>query len=66
VPHLATSIFLSFYDEPELGTEIDPGMALTPLPYSIGQGSNPRPSNREPSVLLLDHIFRFNKPVHIQ
>jgi len=27
--------------EPELGVGIDPGMALTPLPSSIGQGSNP-------------------------
>jgi len=33
VPHLATCIFLIFYNEPELGAEfIDPGMALTPLP----------------------------------
>ncbi len=45
VPHLATCIF--FYNEPELGVEIDPGMALTPLPSSIGRGSNPRPSDRE-------------------
>jgi hypothetical protein len=35
VPHLATCIFLIFYKEPELGAEIYPGMALTPLPYSI-------------------------------
>jgi len=28
VPHLATCIFLFFYNEPELGVEIDPGMAL--------------------------------------
>jgi len=26
-----------FYNEPELGVEIDPGMALTPLPSSIGK-----------------------------
>jgi len=26
-----------FYNEPELGAEIDPGMALTPLPSSIGR-----------------------------
>jgi hypothetical protein len=32
---LATCIFLIFYKEPELGAEIDPGMALTPLPYSF-------------------------------
>jgi len=29
-----------FYNEPELSVGIDPGMALTPLPFSIGQGSN--------------------------
>jgi len=40
-----------------LGAEIDPGMALTPLPSSIGWGSNPQPSDREPSALLLDHSF---------
>jgi len=48
VPHLATCIFLFFYNEPELGVEIDPGMALTPLLSSIGQRLNPRPSDREP------------------
>jgi len=45
VPHLATCIFLFFYNEPELGVGIYPGMALTPLPSSIGQGSNPQPSD---------------------
>ncbi len=35
VPHLATCIF---YNEPELGAEINPAMALTPLSSSIGQG----------------------------
>jgi len=55
---LATCIFLFFYNEPELGVEIDPGMALTPLPSSIGQASNPRPSDLEPSALPLDHSFR--------
>jgi len=54
VPHLATCIFLFFYIEPEMGVEIDPGMALTPLPSSIGQGSNPRPFDCEPSALPLD------------
>jgi len=58
VPHLATCIFLFFYNEPELGVEIYPGMALTPLSSSIIQGSNPRPSDREPSALPLDHSFR--------
>ncbi len=52
--------YLIFYNEPELGAEIDPGMALTPPPSSIGQGSNPPPSDCEPSALLLDHSFRFN------
>jgi len=48
--------FLIF--QQELGVGIDPGMALTLLPYSIGQGSNPQPSDREPSALPLDHSFR--------
>ncbi len=55
VPHLATCIF--FYNEHALGAEINPGMALTPLPSSIGQGSNPQPSDRELSALPLDHSF---------
>ncbi len=59
MPYLATCIFLFFYNAPELVVEIDPGMALTPLPSSIGQGSNPQSSDREPSALLLDHSFRF-------
>ncbi len=59
VPHLATCIFFLFFNnEPELGIGIDPGMALTPLPSSIGWGLNPRPSDREPSALPLDHGFR--------
>jgi len=40
-----------------LGVGINPGMALTPLPSSIGQGSNPRPSDHELSALPLDHSF---------
>jgi len=59
VPHLATCIFFYFYNEPELGVGIDPSMALTPLLSSIGQGSNPQPSDHEPSALPLDHSFRF-------
>ncbi len=51
-------VFSYFFNEPELGVEIDPGLALTPLPSSIGQGSNQRPSDCEPSALLLDHSFR--------
>jgi len=47
-----------FYNEPEPGVGINPGMALTPLPSSIGRGSNPQPSDREPSALPLDHSFR--------
>jgi len=60
LPHLATCIFLFFYNEPELGVGIDPGMALTPLPSRIGQGLNPRPSD-EPSALPLDHGFCLTK-----
>ncbi len=47
-----------FHNEPELGVGIDPGMALTPLPSNIGRGLNPRPSDREPSALPIDHSFR--------
>jgi len=61
VPHLATCIFLFFYNEPDLGVGIVPGKALTPLPSSIGQGLNPQPSDCEPSALLLDHSFRGTK-----
>ncbi len=55
VPRLATCIFLFFYNKPELGVGIDPGMALIPLPSNIGRGLNPRPSDREPRALPLDH-----------
>ncbi len=48
---------LLFYNEPELGVGIDPDVALTPLPSTIGRGSNPRPFDREPSALPLDHNF---------
>jgi len=54
----ASSCKLTFYNEPELGVGINPGMALTPLPSSIGWGLNPRPSDREQSALPLDHGFR--------
>jgi hypothetical protein len=46
VPNLATCIFLILYNEPGLGSGIDPDMALTPHPSSIGWGLNPRPSDR--------------------
>ncbi len=59
VPHLATCIFSFFYNEPKLSVGIDPGMALTQLASSIGQGLNPRPPDCEPSALPLDHSFRF-------
>jgi len=37
VPHLATCIFFfQLLKQPGLGAEIDPGMALTPFPSSIG------------------------------
>jgi len=41
--YLATYIFLPFQllNVPELGAGIDPGMALTPFPSSIGRDSNP-------------------------
>ena len=48
-----------FYNEPELGVGVDPGMALTPLQSSIGQGSNQQPSDHESSALPLDHSFCF-------
>ncbi len=51
--------FLFFYNEPELGVGIDPGMALIPLSSSIGWGSNPRPSDHEPSAQPLDHSFSY-------
>jgi hypothetical protein len=35
LPHLANCISLFFYNEPELGVEIDPGMALTSLPSTF-------------------------------
>jgi len=38
-------------NEPGLGAEIDPGMALTPFSSSIGCDSNPRPFNCESSLL---------------
>jgi len=51
--------FLVFflYNEPELGAGIDPGMALTPLSSSIGQGSNPRPSMCSTARPQLSYIF---------
>ncbi len=48
------SVFLLFiYNEPELGAGVNSGMALTPLPSSIGKGLNPQPSYHEPSALPL-------------
>jgi len=73
VPHLATLIFLFFYNEPEFGVGINPGMVLTPIPSSIGQGSNLRPSGREQrqcftarpqlslSLLVVDELQRVVK-----
>ncbi len=46
--------FLSFQslNEPGLGAESNPGMALTPFPSCrMGQDSNPRPFDRESSLL---------------
>jgi hypothetical protein len=56
--------FLFFYNEPELGAGIDPGMALTPLPSSIGRGLNPQPYDHEPSALPLDHSFCYSKTTY--
>ncbi len=56
-PFVYLYFLIFFYNEPVLGVGIDPGMALTPLPSSIGRGLNPRPSDCEPSALLLDHGF---------
>ncbi len=64
--HLATCIFLFFYNEPELGVGIDPDMALTPFPSRIGQQSNPRPSDHEPSTLPLDLSFRLETCISLQ
>jgi len=62
VPHLATCIFLFFYNEPELGVGIDPGMALIPLPSSIGQGltfwSWAKCFNARPQLSLCQHTYR--------
>jgi hypothetical protein len=60
VPHLATCIFLILSNLPEFCAEIDPGMALIPLPSSIGWRSNLQPSNHVPKALPLDHKFRLN------
>jgi hypothetical protein len=38
-------------NEPELGSGINSGMALTPFPSSIGRDLNPQPSDRELSML---------------
>jgi len=35
VPHLATCIFLPFYNQPDLCAGINPGMTLTPFPSSV-------------------------------
>jgi len=48
-------------NEPWLGAEIYPGMALTPFPSNIEWDLNPRPSNRESSLLTtrwdVHHVF---------
>ncbi len=47
-------------NEPELGAEIDPGMAFEPFPSSIWirQDSNPQPLDRESSLLTTRPDFR--------
>jgi len=55
--------FLSFQllTEPGLGSGIDPEMALTPFPSSIGRDLNPQPSNHESSVLTTRPDFCSNQ-----
>jgi len=57
---ICLTVFLSFQllNEPGLGVGINPGMALTTLPSSIGRDSKPRPSNRESSLLTTRPDFR--------
>jgi len=52
--------FLSFrlLNEPRFGAGIDPGIALTPFPSSIGWDSNPQLSNHESSLLTTRPDFR--------
>jgi len=59
---LATCIFLFFLilNQNWVYYIIDPGMALTPLPSSIGQVTNQQPSDCKPSALPLDHSFRWS------
>ncbi len=54
--------FLFFCNEPELGAGIDPGMALTPLPSSIGQG-NPRPSDLSRVLYCWTTAFAYTHPL---
>ena len=60
VPNLATFIsFFSLLYEPGLAvTGIDPGMTFTSFPSSIEQDLNPRPFDREPSLLPTRPDFR--------
>jgi len=50
--------FPSQWINQDLGAVINPYMALTPFPSSIGWDSNPRSSNRESSVLTTRPDFR--------
>jgi len=61
-PHLATCIFLLFplLNEQRLGAGINTGMALTPVPSSIGWDSNPQTSNCKSSLLTTRPDFRPN------
>ncbi len=56
LPHLATYIFIILsMNEPELGAEIDPGLAFNPFPSSIldktRRDLNPQPLDHESSPL---------------
>jgi len=44
-----------------LGVGINPGMAFTPFPSSIGQDWNPQPSNCESSMLTSRPDFLFSQ-----
>jgi len=68
VPSLATCIFLIFYNELELGAEIDPGMVLTPLPSGIGLDGDrthrAECSTARPQLSLIARLF--NNVIHEQ
>jgi len=60
VPHSTNIFFLFIYlmNQNWLGAVINPGMALTAFLSSIGWDLNPRPSNRESSLLTTRPDYR--------